>query len=534
RVMEITNATAILDSLTLTNGEAYNGGGILVDGGSTLIASNCIFSGNSAFDRYYPFGPGIGGAICGSPLTTVTLVGCTLSGNEANSFGGAVYDFPLATVTLTGCTLSGNKANSSGGAIFVDFPPATVTLTGCTLSGNAANSAGGAIDNNGTLTLNDCVLSDNVARQQFGYRYGPPGNGGGIYNHGALTLNNCILSDNSATSYLGFGAGGGICSVGLPATLNNCTLSGNTASAGGGIEASGTLTLNNCTLFDNTAGNGGGIASSIFFGSTNVLTLNNCTLSGNSATNFGVPFIQGFGSFGGYGGGIDTYGPASLNNCTLSGNSSGTNGGGIYADDAALNNCTISGNHSYYGGGIGGHVLGITNTIVAGNTPGNIAIFGQFSGANNLIGGDPRLMPLGNHGGPTQTMPPLPGSPAIDAGADSVTNFLATDQRGYPRLSGAHVDIGAVEVQFVPAPANSPPVITGAFWAYAGESNAFQFTFTNVLDADFTALASTNMALPLADWTVLGNIPEISPGEYQFTDWNATNSAQCFYRVVSP
>ena len=41
-------------------------------------------------------------------------------------------------------------------------------------------------------------------------------------------------------------------------------------------------------------------------------------------------------------------------------------------------------------------------------------------------------------------------SPAIDAGDDAVIgppHNLTTDQRGLPRLAGAHVDIGAYEVQ---------------------------------------------------------------------------------------
>ena len=48
----------------------------------------------------------------------------------------------------------------------------------------------------------------------------------------------------------------------------------------------------------------------------------------------------------------------------------------------------------------------------------------------------PNLAPLGNYGGPTQTMPPLPGSPAIDAGSNAATNTFATDQRGLPSVRG--------------------------------------------------------------------------------------------------
>src|SRR6185436_2599988 len=57
---------------------------------------------------------------------------------------------------------------------------------------------------------------------------------------------------------------------------------------------------------------------------------------------------------------------------------------------------------------------------------------------------------------PTLTMPPLAGSPAIDAGSDSATNSFTTDQRGlgFPRLMNVHVDIGAFESQ------PSRPIIT--------------------------------------------------------------------------
>ena len=129
-------------------------------------------------------------------------------------------------------------------------------------------------------------------------------------------------------------------------------------------------------------------------------------------------------------------------------------------------------------------------------------------------------------------MPPLFGSPAIDAGDDSAASPLVTDQRGYPRLSGAHVDIGAVEAQI--APVNNPPLLMNSAWSAASGTNHFQFTFTNVPDADFTALATTNVALPLSEWTPIGNATQNPPGKYQFTDPGATNYPQCFYQVVSP
>ena len=55
------------------------------------------------------------------------------------------------------------------------------------------------------------------------------------------------------------------------------------------------------------------------------------------------------------------------------------------------------------------------------------------------------LAPLGDYGGPTQTMALLPGSPAIGAGIDSVTG-VTTDQRGFP-LDSPNPDIGAFQSQ---------------------------------------------------------------------------------------
>jgi len=63
---------------------------------------------------------------------------------------------------------------------------------------------------------------------------------------------------------------------------------------------------------------------------------------------------------------------------------------------------------------------------------------------------------------------------------------------------------------------------------------ALQFGFTNVPGLSFTAFAATNAALPFTNWTRLGGVTEVSPGQFQFTDPQATNDSQRFYRVRSP
>jgi PKD repeat protein len=62
----------------------------------------------------------------------------------------------------------------------------------------------------------------------------------------------------------------------------------------------------------------------------------------------------------------------------------------------------------------------------------------------------------------------------------------------------------------------------------------FQFSFTNTPGADSTVFTTTNLGLPFTNWTTLGSATEVSPGQFQFTDPQATNNSKRFYRVRSP
>jgi hypothetical protein len=134
------------------------------------------------------------------------------------------------------------------------------------------------------------------------------------------------------------------------------------------------------------------------------------------------------------------------------------------------------------------------------------------------------LSPLGDYGGPTPTMPPLPGSPALD-GCTSGTSFT-TDQRGFARIVGPFADVGAVEGVYNPAVTLLDPVRLG--------DGTFQFGFTDLSGPVYTVLASTNAAAPLNTWSNLGPAVEAAPGTFQFTDLQAPNYPQRFYRVKGP
>jgi hypothetical protein len=134
-------------------------------------------------------------------------------------------------------------------------------------------------------------------------------------------------------------------------------------------------------------------------------------------------------------------------------------GGGVTAEHLTFN----------YGGNTYAYEASVTvhNTIIAKNqsSPGDPDVAGAIqSQGHNLVGVlgsgasgfvasdlsgtpsaplDPRLMPLGWYGGPTQTLALVADSPAINAGDN--TNAPPTDQRGDPRIVGGTIDIGSVE-----------------------------------------------------------------------------------------
>jgi uncharacterized repeat protein (TIGR01451 family) len=275
---------------------------------------------------------------------------------------------------------------------------------------------------------------------------------------GAVRISGLTISNGNG----GAGFGGGIL-YGSSSTLtvNNSTISGNSAAGGAGISnsAGGTLTVTNSTISVNPAGTLGG--GGIFSGS-GVLNVTNSTIAGNSASDGG-------------GGGISSGGTATIANSTISNNSTtgGADGGGIRnAGTVNSRNSIIAGNTASSGGPDFSGTLNSQDYNLIGNTSG-ATISGTTT--HNITNQSANLGALGNNGGPTQTMLPLPGSPAINAGdpanlppdsfdldGDSnTTEPLPVDQRGFARVVGTNFDLGAVETNYaITATAGTPQSTT--------------------------------------------------------------------------
>jgi hypothetical protein len=299
----------------------------------------------------------------------------------------------------------------------------------------------------------------------------------------------------------------------------NSTVSGNSVSnEGGGISNNGTVNVINSTISGNnvTATDGGGISNA---GTLNVI---NSTISGNKSA------VDG--------GGIMNVGTSYLFNATTTNNQadsdfngSGT-GGGIFNSGGTVNFIdsiiALNSETANYGGGwvpvygdCAGTITSLDFSILNNYDTSHCTVNGSFTLA------DPNIGPLQNNGGATQTHALLVGSPAIDAGdntlggcKDKLGATLTTDQRGATRpVNGGfelRCDIGAYEHEAkIPQTIAFSPLANKTF----GEpSFSVSATASSELAVTFTAAGQCN---------VLGNIVTVTnAGSCTVTAHQAGNS----------
>jgi predicted outer membrane repeat protein len=338
----------------------------------------------------------------------------TLDGEDSRQH---FYVLDGASLHLRNLELA-NGRSFSGGAI---LNQGSLLVENATFTSNDAESSGsgGAIynDSNAQLTVSDSRFRLNTAQA----------GGGAIQNLGNVEVTSSLFENNSAGL-----DGGAIQNNGGDARLDRSTVSVNFATNGAGLESNGgTFLIRRSTLLGNDAiGQGGGLRNI-----SGTVTIENVTFAGNEADS----------------------------------------GGGIYAEDTTtLSSSTLHINKAFAGGALyrfSASPVTAKNTILSLSLePGSISpqlncdgSHPLLSDGNNLAsdnscnlnlasdrpGIDPLLGPIASNGGPTQTLLPLAGSPAIDTGSN--TGCPATDQRGgvRPRDGGSGLaicDIGAVEV----------------------------------------------------------------------------------------
>jgi len=358
--------------------------------------------------------------------STITNLYITGAGAAATTIDAgadaAVYDaaFIIAgkgRVRFTGMTITGATyvgSNPTGGCIYSQGSVLLVdsAVTGCLLeppSNATRNSKGAGIYAMGDVTLVHSTVSDNLAfaaANQTAY-------GAGVYAKNNVILNYSTVDNNVA----GKGSGG-------------------KGSRGGGIFAAGggDVFIGNSTISNNYATLDAALQAGSYGGPTGfTTTIQSSTVSGNTAGG-----IQTIG----------TYGITHVYNSTIAFNransSSTTSPVGLYSRQSiamkssifANNIAKLGANDDVFSATAASPMTGSNNLIVATSNSGTPA--GTLSAC-------PLLGHLSNNGGPTQTIPLLQGSPALNVG---LADGQVADQRGAGFARGVNgADIGAFERQ---------------------------------------------------------------------------------------
>jgi hypothetical protein len=336
-----TGNLTVTDS-TISGNQASAASAIGVFGGDpgNLTITRSAITGNTATGTF------IGGAgISVNETGTVTIGDSTISTNTGPLDGGGIlfWGHAPAGVTLSNDVIAGNSSTQgNGGGVAVNVNT-TLTVTGCTITGNSAALSGGGISDtgNGALTISNSLLAANSAKGTTA------GLGGALYDTGAgstvTVTNSLFLNDSAAIS------GGGIYLTQDGLSITASQFSGDSATAGsaGAVFFTGnTLTVTASTFNNDQSGNKGG---ALLLSAANTATLTNDTLTANTTSLRGGA-IQDFAalvllndtinanSAGGLGGGVNLEGTGTLSiqNTIIALNTAQTAGSDVHAGAGAL------------------------------------------------------------------------------------------------------------------------------------------------------------------------------------------------------
>jgi hypothetical protein len=270
-----------LENLTLSDGVAFNGGGVFNNG--ILTIQNSTISGNSAAlgggvanhgaltidqSAIIKNSAGLGGGVSNGGLV---YIGDPISQNPFKTgpfcfyyfygYGGVFCNYYAyaGSVIVSNSTISKNSA-SLGAAIFNQM--GTSDIRNSSIVSNNGYWGGGVFNSGGSfdyyaayIPAGRSSIIESVISKNSGNK------GGGLFNQGALTIESSTISGNKASE-----DGGGVFNYGShndyygryvsggDLSLVDSTISGNRAkNSGGGLVNYGSLTMSNSVVSGNKA-----------------------------------------------------------------------------------------------------------------------------------------------------------------------------------------------------------------------------------------------------------------------------------------
>ena len=154
------NSSLSLDTVELSDNTAFGGGGLAVDDYSNAVLVSVVFDTNEADDR--------GGGLDVAAASTVSCTSCEFSDNIATD-GGGVDVRGSSSFTDTDGEYSGNESSDDGGAVHINV--AAASFSGSIFTGNEAAASGGAIyayTTSSTLSISGAEFSSNTATADDG------------------------------------------------------------------------------------------------------------------------------------------------------------------------------------------------------------------------------------------------------------------------------------------------------------------------------------------------------------------------------
>lgn len=242
---------------------------------------------------------------------------------------------------------------------------------------------------------------------------------------------------------------------------------GNNEGGGAILNQFNSLFIYNSSFLDNSAKEGGAISNDGTFSGSATLSVSRCSFLDNSSLSGGSAIVND---------GDSGNATLSVSHSSFLGNSARFSGSGVFSF-AGFGEAIFSLSDSIFAfnsaGGFRSDISGANGiTAPSGkNLISNLLDSGLTEGENVIVSVDPRVAPRGDYGGSTETRPPLPGSPAIDAATGSTAS---TDLRGFPIVGTP--DIGAVEYQ------GTPDIIR--FWNIDADADGSPFGVELALGTD--------------------------------------------------